>query len=132
MSRTKFNLGICRRIFSWTACAPSPLGVASHLGCLPSSAGCNLTLSPRPRVRVVPSDVQVNPSCFDSRSFSARSPAETASLPQAAALAVWVGFGCQPWFYWRLRGLQLSPVMRGGIQLGKVLSPQGHSGHQAL
>ena len=85
-----------------------------------------------PRARVVPFDVQVKFSGFDFRSFSARSPAETASLRQAAALALWVGFGCQPWFYWRLRGLQLSPVMRGGIQLGQVLSPKGHLGHQAL
>jgi hypothetical protein len=84
------------------------------------------------RARVVPLDVQVNPSSFDSRSFSSRSPAETTSRPQAAVLALWVGFGCQPWFYWRLRGLQLSPVMRGGIWLGKVLSPKGHLGHHRV
>jgi hypothetical protein len=122
MSRTKFNLGICRRIFFWTAC-PFSVGSCfqSRLPAICQGSQSDSLSAPRPRV--VPFDVQVIPSCFDSRSFSARSPAGTASPAQAASLALRVGVGCQPWFYRRLRGLQLSPVMRGGIQLGQVLNP---------
>ena len=45
--KNKFILGVCRRIFSWTAC-PFSVGSCYHLGYLPFSRGPSTTLSPRP------------------------------------------------------------------------------------
>src|SRR5262245_46503407 len=106
MSRTNFNFGGWPSIVSWTAC---PFCVGSCLQLLGSSATFSLRCA-QPLWFPVGAWVYLS-----FRFLPLVVVPETLSLLRFAWLADWVAI-CQPGFYWRLKGLQLSLVVRGGIQ----------------
>jgi hypothetical protein len=111
MSRTNFNLGRLAKDFLLRQLAPSPSGVAS------SSLGSSASLSPRLRAAaVVPLG---NPGYFSFRFLPLVVLPETLSLLRFR-LASRLGGSLPTRVLLEAQGLQLSLVMRGGIQFGSV------------